>query len=302
VSAILISLGALLAGLEIVRRLTVLELGHSAANATVRLMAFGPWAIFLSAAYTESLFLALSAGTFYAARRGRWATAGALGGLAAMTRITGVLLIVPIVLLFFYGPRSDRPPGPAGAWWRPRYRIAPQALWALLIPAGVGLFAAYLALRGFRPAATLHADGQFWGRHLVGPLAGIANGLQAAWHELKLGLSGVAPSVDASPSVLQLGALIASLAGLCVVLRRLPIAYGAYVALGLLVPLSTTTSGDPLKDLDRYASILFPLFMGAGAWATERRALRALLLASAVLLAVFCAQFATWHWVGSSSL
>ncbi|RDJ93342.1 hypothetical protein B4Q13_22535, partial [Lacticaseibacillus rhamnosus] len=74
-----------------VRRLTVLELGEATADLTVRLLAFGPMAVFLSAIYTESVFLALSSGAFYAGRRGRWASAGILGGLAATSRAAPAL-------------------------------------------------------------------------------------------------------------------------------------------------------------------------------------------------------------------
>ena len=111
VAGVLISLVALFIGLEVIRRLTELELGRLPAQATVRLIAFGPMALFLSAIYSESLFIALSAATFYAARRGRWAWAGVLGGLAGMTRIGGFLLVVPVLLLFYYGPRQRAPAG-----------------------------------------------------------------------------------------------------------------------------------------------------------------------------------------------
>ena len=44
--------------------------------------------------------------------------------------------------------------------------------------------------------------------------------------------------------------------------------------------------------------VLFPLSMWFGAWLAEHpRARRPALAASALLLALFAAQFATWHWV-----
>ncbi len=71
------------------------------------LVAFFPMAFFFSAVYSESLFLALSVGCIWQARTGRWAWAGVLGGLAAAERNSGVMLVVPVVLLFLYGPRED---------------------------------------------------------------------------------------------------------------------------------------------------------------------------------------------------
>jgi hypothetical protein len=299
---LLISFAATCVGLAIVHRLAELELGRLPARATVNLIAFGPLALFLSAVYTESLFLALSAGTFYAARRGRWALAGVLGGLAAMTRVTGVLLLIPVLLIFFYGPRSDAAPASPLGRWTPRYKPAAAVLWTALIPAGVALFSAFLVVRGFGPAAMVNSQEQYFSHHLVGPLAGAWDGLVAAWREIKLEISGVSPDTNSSQALLQFGALVLAVVSLAGVIRRLPIAYGAYAALGLLVPLSSPTIGDPLRGLDRYTSVLFPLYMWAGAWAVERRAMRPLLVISCGLLAFFSAEFATWHWVGTPLL
>jgi hypothetical protein len=297
-AGILISLVALMVSLVLVYRLSELELGSTAAAASVTLLAFGPLAVFKSAVYTEALFLALSAGTFYAARTGRWAIAGVLGGLAAMTRVTGVLLIVPMVLLFFYGPRSDVSPIPRASRLMPRYAFSPAVLWSALIPGGLGLFSIYLTLRGFGPTGMLRAQEQFSAHHLAGPLAGIWQGTTAAWHELMLETSGMAPSTYSNQAMLQFATLLLSGAATIGVLRRLPPAYGAYVLLGLLVPLSSPTLGDPLRGLDRYVALLFPLYMWSGAWAGERRLVRTAVLAMSGILILFTVQFATWHWVG----
>jgi hypothetical protein len=302
VAGLLISFGAMFVGLALVHRLAALELGPRVARTTVDLIAFGPMALFLSAVYTESLFLALTAGTFYAARRGRWATAGALGGLAALSRVTGVLLLVPVLLIFFYGPRGDATPIAAAKRWRPRYRWSWSICWAALIPAGAGVFSLYMAAKGYGAAATVHAQQAYSAHQLVGPFVGLWDGAVAAWHEIRLEFTGVSPSTYSSQALLQFGALAIALVALAGTLRRLPLAYGAYAALGLLVPLSSPTTGDPLRGLDRYASVLFPLFMWAAAWAIERRASRQLLLVSGALLAFFSAQFATWHWVGTPLL
>ena len=60
VVAISISLAAFWVGVRLLHRLTALELGDAAADATVVLLAFAPFAFFFSAPYTESVFLLLS--------------------------------------------------------------------------------------------------------------------------------------------------------------------------------------------------------------------------------------------------
>ncbi len=300
IAGILISLVALFVGLEIIRRLTALELGTRVAGTTVRLIAFGPLALFMSAVYTESLFVMLSAGTFYAARRGRWWLAGGLGGLAALSRIGGSLLLVPVAMLFFYGPRADLEPQSTGVWWKPRYRFSPEVLWAALIPAASALFSGYLALRGLGADATLHAQQTYWAHQIGLPVTAVLQGATAAWHELGQELTGVSVPFSQSDSILQFSALLLAVVVLIGVFRRLPIAYGTYVSLGLLQALAAPTIGDPLRGLDRYASMRFPLFMCAAAWAVERGAERKLLVISVLLLAFFTIQFATWQWVGSA--
>lgn len=301
-AGIAVSLLSLAIGLELIRRLTQLELGPAAARATVLLIAFGPMAVYYSAVYSESLFLALSAGTLYAARRGRWSIAGALGALASLSRPGGVLLIVPVVLLFLYGPRSDASAAAGGPWWRPRHRLSPAILWAALIPAGAALFSAYLAARGYGLDGAVAAQRTFWHHQLVSPLVGAWDGVRAAWLQLRLELRGAgvtAAQSDALPMLLTLAVTLIALAG---AFRRLPVAYGAYVLLSLLQVLSAPTAGDPLRDLDRYAGVWFPLFMWAGAWAVEHRAQRRLVILSAALLVFVTAQFAAWAVVGTSRL
>src|SRR5439155_23887075 len=99
VAGALVSIACLVVGLAALYELTRLELGGEAARWTVVALAASPMSFFFSAVYSESLFLALSAGALLAARRGRWWWAGALGALAAATRSAGVVLLVPLVLL-----------------------------------------------------------------------------------------------------------------------------------------------------------------------------------------------------------
>ncbi len=65
-------------------------------------LAFFPTSYFLSLPVTEALFLALSLGAALCATRGRWLGAGVLGGLATATRVTGILLL-PTLLIVFLG-------------------------------------------------------------------------------------------------------------------------------------------------------------------------------------------------------
>jgi hypothetical protein len=297
-------------------RLTVLELGStSRARLTVMLIAFCPIAFFFSAVYSESLFLALSLGAIFQARMGRWATAGLLGALGAAERNSGVILVVPLALLFLYGPRADRPPDlaptarPAARWRRllPRHRIEPQIAWILLVPVGLLAYLGYLALSMGNGLAPLHAQ-TLWFHHFAGPFGGVWDGAVAAWDGLRQLIHGSAvpvyftaaggdPFTVAGINLLLFGFLI--LGGFAIIgtLRRLPIAYGAYVLAALALPLSDPVTPQPLASLPRYEVVLFPLFMWGAAWLEERGWGDSGLAGSAVLLGLFTAMFATWRFV-----
>ena len=289
-------------------------------------IAFGPMAFFLSADYSESLYLALSIGVFLQARRGRWMWVGVLGGLAAATRSTGVLLVLPAAALYLLGPRTDREadrmldPAPAAAFglagltaWlarmlTPRYRLHADALWLLLIPAGLAAFMAWFWLAGGEPMAPFHAQA-LWGRQFAGPFVASWDAARAAFEgarqilsgqssHLYFPLEGKSPDIEAGHNIVLFAFLAIAVPLSIGVLRRLPPAYGLYTIAALALPLSYPVSTQPLMSIPRFILVLFPLNMWlAGYLATRRWARIGVLVISAMALVFFTAQFSTWHWV-----
>ena len=125
VAGVLLSIACLAVATLLLHRLTALELGPEAAAPAVLALALFPGSLYCSMVYSEALFLALSLGAVYAARTGRWAWAGALGALGAATRSAGVVLLVPLVLL----------------WWA-HSRRARDGAWLALVPLGLAAFCA----------------------------------------------------------------------------------------------------------------------------------------------------------------
>ncbi|MEA2385385.1 MAG: hypothetical protein QOH72_5356, partial [Solirubrobacteraceae bacterium] len=276
VAGALVSLVCFGVALLVLHRLTELELGAPAARATVWAIALFPGAVFFSAVYSEALYLALSVACLYAARTRRWAWAGALGALGAATRSAGVLLLVPLAVLWL--ARDER---------RPR-----DAVWIALVPAGLVAFCAALAIGGGDALAPFHAQ-DIWFRHFAGPFAGMWDGTTAAWRGVHH-LDDKAARAD----VVLFCFLVLAVPAVIGTLRRLPAAYGAYVLAALALPLSYPVGPQPLMSLPRFLAVLFPLFMWLGAWlAAGGRARRVAVLApSAAGLVAVTAVFATWHW------
>jgi Mannosyltransferase (PIG-V) len=318
-AGVVISLSALALGLYGIHRLTTLELARAgrarigrpgdAARLAVLITAFAPMAFYFSAVYSESLYLALSVGLFWCARQGRWAAVGALGALAGATRSAGVVLALPALILYLYGPREDRPPDLLPArWFRPRYRLRKDIAWLALVPAGLALYMAYLAISGGDALMPFHVQ-EVWGRHFAGPYLGVWDGIKAALagaqqllsfqrHHLYFPSGGGSSFIDAGHNLTLLAFLIAAVPAVVGVLRMLPLAYGVYVIAALALPLSYPVTPQPLMSLPRFLVVLFPLSMWFAVWLSAHpRAQRPVLVASALLEACFVAQFATWHWV-----
>jgi len=323
IAGVVLSLIALAFALYAIHRLATLELGSvggwglgsaslpDAARLAVALTAVAPMAFYFSADYSESLYLALSVGLFWCARNGRWMWVGALGALAAATRSTGVVLLVPAAMIYAYGPREDRSADflRAGrARLLPRYRLRLNALWLLLVPLGIVAYCAFLGFSGGDVLAPLHAQGA-WGRHFAGPYLGVWDGAKAAFegvrqllsfqrHHVYFASAGGSPFVDAGHNLMLLAFLLAAVPAMVGVLRTLPLASGVYIFAALALPLSYPVSSQPLMSLPRFLVVLFPLSMWLAGWlAAHPRAQRPALAVSALLMAFFVAQFATWHWV-----
>jgi hypothetical protein len=320
-AGVLLSMLALAFALYGIHRLTTLELARAGrlgigragsadvARLAVMVTAFAPMAFYFSAVYAESLYLALSVGVFWCARQGRWAAVAALGALAGATRSAGVVLVLPALILYLYGPREDRPPDFSRARrLLPRYRLRGDVLWLALVPAGLGLYMGYLAMAGGDGLMPFHAQ-EVWGRHFAGPYLGIWDGIKAGFqgarqllslqsHHLYFPAAGGDPFVSAGHNVLLLAFLIAAIPAVVGVVRVLPLAYGAYVIAALALPLSYPVAPQPLMSLPRFLVVLFPLSIWLAMWLAEHpRAQRPALAASALLMAFFVAEFATWHWV-----
>ena len=72
----------------------------------------------------------------------------------------------------------------------------------------------------------------------------------------------------------------------------------ALLVAALALPLSYPVTSQPLMSLPRFLVVLFPLNMWLAAKLAARpRAQTPALVVSALLMALFVAQFATWHWV-----
>ena len=287
----IVSLLALPFALFFVYRIAKNGWGERAARATVLTLALFPTSFFMNAAYTESLFLALTAGSLWALRvRRHLLLACLLAGLATATRNVGVFLLVPLTYEWLKNAREYR--------WRVAYLA--------LAPSGLFAYAAYLWWR-FGDPLLFYTEQSRWGREASGPVNTLYSALVRGGEGLVRLFS---PSLWANPSFGRiadhLGAannaynlIFLGLAAALLVagLKVLPPDLSAYSLLLILPPTLFGTSQGPLMGLPRYVLVAFPLFIVLGVLLRDRRLLGGWLILSAAFSLVLCALFVTWRFV-----
>lgn len=264
-AGLVIATVALLVALFYLAALVARDMSLSVARRTVLYVLVFPTTLFLSSVYSESLFLASAAACLFHARRGEWYRAGIAGGLAALTRPFGFLLVVPIAIELW----RQRPP--SRAW--------PSIA---LVPTGLATYFAYLWVEFGDPLAYFRS-GETWGR-----------GFHLPWETLLGYIRGPLEMFDWTYSWLDLISMVAMVTILIFGWRRVPLSYAAYTAVGLLFALST---GVAWFSASRHALALFPVIIILASYG-ERRAFNWLWLAFSIALAIgFMARVAVGYWV-----
>ena len=230
-AGVLVSNIAAAGGAWLLYRLGEPKFGHrTALLATVYLM-IAPGAVAFGMAYTDSLFLVLTLAAFIAAERGRWGLVGVLYALATLTRLPGLVLGIPLLVMAFRDPRS-------------RVRAA---LPLLLGPLALGAFTTYLWLRFGVWFAYLRA--------------------QSAWNNPTATIFGGGLPAGTEPLVVLLIGTLLMYVFLLVFARpdRLDRPSVAY----LVVSLAMVFLSLRLLSVDRYLAVVWPftwLLAGRGQW------------------------------------
>jgi len=213
------------------------DVAPGAGPRAVLYLALSPYAVFLAAGYSESLFLACALPAWRAARSGNWAVAGGCAALATGVRVSGLFLAAALLVELLLSCR------------RSRRRPPRSALWLLAPFTTAGAYAGYLWTLTGDWLAWPHAQQAGWGRRLTDPWTALA----ATWH----GATGDLPpaylwSYRAEIAAVALGVALTVL----LVLRR-QWAESVYVGLSVLVLATSTT----YMSVPRAALLWWPLWV-----------------------------------------
>ncbi|MFN8024937.1 MAG: mannosyltransferase family protein [Acidimicrobiia bacterium] len=203
------------------------------ATGAIVLLALFPSSVFLSVFYSEVPFVALSAGAFWADRRGKKWLAAVLACGAAATRTVGIAVAGALVV---------------GHLWR-EHRVRLQTVvYAVAGAVGLGAVMLQQQIQLDDPLGFVHAE-KYWGRKLDFPWSSIREGVGA----LRDGAPRLAKVLDLVAVALVVGMVLYVLWKRR---RAWPVESWLFVAVTFAVPLFNPF----LAGINRYVLTAWPVF------------------------------------------
>lgn len=254
------------------RLLVKLDFPEKTAQSAVIFLFIFPTSYFLHIPYTESLFLALVVGCFWAARTEKWIIAGILGFLACQTRINGIVLFPALLFEIWEQYRNTR-------------KINWYWLTIALVPLG---FISYLVLNYIvtgTPFMFLEYQRQNWSRYLSVPFHGL-------WEKYRT-------IVDQNPANSNMVGfqelLFVAIGFFAIVLgwKYLRNSYKTWMIANWLLFIGTSF----VLSVPRYTLTMFPIFILMALAARQDWRLNVLFsLWSILYLGLFTSLFIRGHW------
>jgi hypothetical protein len=225
-------------------------------------LAFGPYALFFFAGYSESLFLLLCIACFLLFRRGKpldWWLAGFLGFLATLTRSAGLMLAVPFLCVYIQH------------YWlipeRKHYTLFHKLnalIPIVLLPAGIVVYMLYLYYTKGDPFIFQTEQAIVWQRQFSLP-----------WNTL--GMMVEAMFISPSIILLVLNVIDNSFALLPLVVlgfgwKRIPLHYALFaLALAAFSISFPAVAIIPMISQPRLTIVIFPIFVIFAVWGKNSR-------------------------------
>jgi hypothetical protein len=271
VAAFVVSAVASLFAAILLRRLV--EGDHSAdiARRAVWFFLIFPTAYVLHIGYSESLFLALTIGSIFAARKERWWLAGTLGAFSWMTRANGIVLLPTLVV-------------EAVHQWLTGKRWRWQWLWIGIVPLG---FVVYLFLNrrvSGDPFAFLKMRGELFHMSFSWPWVGI----QSAIGNLRRS-PNQAEILGGQELFFTILGLVCAIASWI----KLRPSYATWISANWLLLASVTF----IESMPRYALAMFPIFILFARLSESRFWSGLITVWSILFLAIFSSLFLRGWWV-----
>ncbi|MCX7957606.1 MAG: glycosyltransferase family 39 protein [Deltaproteobacteria bacterium] len=245
------------------------------AKRSIILLLLFPASFFLSAYYTEGLFLLTITGSTYFFLRKNYFLAGLFGMAAMLTRSTGIILFITFSIYILYEILGKRE------------KFSFKMLFLLLIPSGLLLFMIMLKVQVGDPLAFSKFQAG-WGRHFVFPLF-------TPFIELyRVNWSFPRDDVNMQKFIEAVTSLLFLLIAVVMIVKKYHPVLWMIVLFGILMPLST----GKVMSMIRFSAVLFPAFYYISDICEDRNTERFIIFLFVFFLALFNLRFLNWYWAG----
>ncbi len=282
VSGLTISNLSFLIALFLLYLLIRLDFKERVAQLSILFLLAFPGSFFLGAVYSESLFLVLILGAFYAARKKQWWVAGILGALASGTRVVGILLL-PALLWEWWEQNKEE-------LAKYKRQDIVNLIPLFLIPLGLLFYMRFLASYYQDPLMFAHVHPEFGAGRTVDKLIML---YQVFWRYLKM-----IATTRWDPLYFTVWLEFLTAAGFGALLifswfKKIRFSYLIFAALAYIAPTLTGT----FLSMPRLVLILFPCFIALAL--IKNKFFRIFYFGVCILLLIISTIFFTrGYWIG----
>ena len=278
-SGLFISHFAFFVSLYLFYQLVRLDFAEEIAKKSLIFLLLFPTSFYFGSVYTESLFLALILGSFYATRKKQWGMAGILGALASATRPVGIFLF-PALLVEWHRQKTKN-----------KKQKTKNFLALLFVGFGLLVYMWYLQRTVGDPFYFIHVQPFFGAQRTGGKIILL---YQVFWRYFKMLVTVEKTTLTYFVVVLEfLSGLLFLLLSIFAYLR-LRLSYFIFMVFAYLTPTLTGT----LSSMPRYVLVLFPGFILLAIWAEKYRWLKILYpIIAGILLIISSILFTRGYWV-----
>lgn len=256
-------------------------LDEKTAYRTLGYLIIFPTAFYFIAGYSESLFLAFSVLVFLFLRRKKWLYAGLVSTLATLTRVQGLLLIIPIGIELIIELIETRNLN----------NFFLHSLSCLFAPFAYGIYSLYVyfCFNAPWPWETLSI---YWEQHFGFPWEGIIAGVSI--------ILGKEIYIDVTPTLVKVLNIVLPLFSVYLLIRirkKISISLLIYSLTMLLVIMGKIDDNNALVSTIRYIITIFPIFIAQALIINKKILTFSIFVISIGLQIILLVYFYWWVWV-----
>lgn len=240
-----------------------------------------PTSFYFIAGYTESIFFFFSIAVFLLLKKKKWLLTGLISALATLTRVQGLLLIIPIIieLWFEYFSKKDFK------------NFFTHSLACAYAPISYGIYSLYvfLGLKADWPWVTLSTE---WNQHFGLPWEGIISIITI--------LMGREIDNDITPTIVKMLSIILPVGAAFIlykIRKVIPLSLSVYSWGMLLMILGKIDDNNAIVSTIRYLITIFPIFIGQALLFNNKFLKIGYFTFGLITQIILLVLFYWWYWV-----